>query len=470
MSGTFSGIETALRSLRTSQAAMDLIGHNAANINTPGYTRQTAIIQATDPASVGSATPGLAQIGTGVDITSIRRVQDMFIDQRLVDARGNQSRNNQAADLLSRTEALVNEPATPGLNDALAGFFNSFQEMSRAPERLDLRTVVLQKAGNLTRQFNNVSYQLSQLDADIVGQSKFAVKQANEIAGQVGDLNRQIRAGTSTNSNVSDLKDRRDELVRSLADLVGARSTDEIGPDGRPTGAVRVSVSGFPIADSSGSFGLPDTLEMSDGVPMLSDGAQQRIPLTGGSVAGMAEARQQLASYRGDLDTTATQLVSMVNALHSTGEGLDGVSGRNFFQGTSAADIAVSSDVKDAPAMIAAASAPLPGQSLAVGDGSNALAISKLIDSKQIGGRTINEFYTSLVSRVGQDAKNAKSLSDGSDKAVQSLDNLRGSVSGVSLDEELGKMLQFQRSYQAASRLLTTVDSMVGELMNVVGR
>src|SRR2546425_392561 len=121
MSGTFSGIEIASRALRTDQVVIDVIGHNVANVNTPGYTRQSAAVVSTAPDyGPGSPVAGvLSQLGTGVDVASITRVRDAFLDGRLALAHSQQGESDQMRDALARIQNVYQEPGDAGLNSQL---------------------------------------------------------------------------------------------------------------------------------------------------------------------------------------------------------------------------------------------------------------------------------------------------------------------------------------------------------------
>ena len=149
-----------------------------------------------------------------------------------------------------------------------------------------------------------------------------------------------------------------------------------------------------------------------------------------------------------------------VNALHSAGVGLDGGTGRNFFSGTSAADLAVSSDIAGQPDKIAAGA--VGGGQL---DGSVALSLSEL-GSSTTGADSI---YRGVVARMGVESQSAQRSSAIQDQTVQQLDANRQSVSSVNTDEEMVSMVQFQHMYDASARFLTAIDQMLDTLVNRTG-
>jgi flagellar hook-associated protein 1 len=468
---TFSGIEIASRALRVNQQVVDVIGHNVANVNTPGYSRQTAHITETDPYT----TPTLyqsgknGQFGTGVELTAVTRARDEFVAGRQQAGKGDQGRLNQLRDYLSRVQDAYAEPAGGGLSSMITDYFNSFQEVARNPENSAARIVLRQRGQTLAQQIRNLHDALGTVDQDVKTRVAATVRDANDVAQQVADLNAQIKAVTLSGGHANDLMDKRDQLVQQLGTLVGAKEVAELDANGQPTGAVNVLVNGYSLVEGKTAYPLPASFTTLGGVPQLTNGTEM-IPVTGGEVAGLVEATSFVAGYRADLNTIASTLITAVNTQHAAGYGLDGLTGRNFFAGTDASNIGIDPAVLADPKAIAAASAPLPGQPVAPGNGENARALAAIAGQALFNGDTIGTYYSTRVSEIGADVKSAETAAANQEQVNQQLETLRASVSGVSLDEEMTHMLQFQRSYQAAARMLSTFDSMLETIINDLGR
>lgn len=471
MPGTFAGIEIAGRALRVNQTVVDVIGHNIANVNTPGYSRQNVQVSASDPYTVPSlsnpTTPG--QIGTGVQITSVLRARDAFVEQRLGDAAGEQGRLNKLRDTLLQAQSAFSEPGTNGLSSLINSTFNTFQQVSADPENIPNRTLLTQQAQTLAARFHTLNNDLSGLNSQIASQVKTTITQVNDIAKQVASLNDQIRQVTALGDHPNDLADKRDQLIQQLGTLIGAKAVPETDANGRENGAVRVVVGGLNIVEGKTAFSLPSDFTAQGSFLSLTDG-KNSISIQSGEVVGLIQASQEIENYRSNINTVASNLITSVNNLHQTGYGLDGQTGRPFFTGTDAATIDVDAAIKADPKTIAAATAPVNGQPVATGNGDNARAIADLVDTPLIGTQTLGGYYSATVTQIGSDVKNATDSGDYQKQVIQQLQNQRNSVSGVSLDEELTQMLQYQRSYQAAARLLNTFDSMLETVINSVGR
>jgi len=471
MGSTFAGIEIARRALNATQGALNVVGHNLANVNTPGYSRQTPVIVAAEPfaydSAIWRASPG--QIGTGVDLKAIVRVRNAFVEQRLLLSDGERGELQHMRDILANIQSSYGEPSITGLSGLLTAFFNAFQELSRDPESTAVRTLVREKGSLLAAQFRAVSDSLVQTRLDAQRQLITVVEEANSVAGQVAELNAKIAQSVAAGENPNDLQDSRDALIRRLGELVGAEIKPELDGNGRQTGAVNVFVGGYSLVLGDRAQALPTDFAILQGEPYLTDG-RENIPLRGGAAAGEIRGISLIEGYRNDLNTLAASLISSVNQLHRAGYGLDGVNNRAFFAGSNAGDIAVHPAILADLSAIAAASPPPAGGNLASGNSDNARAIADIVRQRLLQNQTLGEYYASSLARIGSDARAVEERSAHLDQVVQQLQALRNSTSGVSIDEELTLMLQYQRSYQAAARMLTVMDEMLDRVINSLVR
>lgn len=470
MASTFAGIEVASRSLRANQTIMSTLGHNLANVNTPGYSRQVVRVATTDPYTLPSVNePRPGQMGTGVDVAGITRIVDPFIDERVANGLSLQGSFQKTRDILTRVETVLGEPSESGINNQMQQFFNKLQDLSRTPESGAVRATVVQQASALTRRFNQVWTELDAIAQDATLQISTVVGEANSVAGQVAALNKDIVASVGVGDSPNDLLDRRDELLRRLGTLVGATYNLDKNGAGKNNGAVSVFVNGTPLVLGETAYKLPTDVTYVGDVPQLTDG-QTLTPLTAGQAHGMLTAAAMVKGYRDHVDTVATALINRVNTLHRGGYGLDNVTGRDFFAGTDAGSIRVDAAILADTNTIAAASPPAPPLPVAPGNGQNALALAGVANETLLGNFTLGGYYIDKISKIGADSQSFQNQSDNQDGVVVQLGNLRSQVSGVSLDEEMSQMMQYQRSYQASARYLTVADQLLDTVINQMGR
>src|SRR5580704_9010917 len=214
------GLQTALSGLEAAQAAIDTTGQNIANASTPGYSRQrvnmTERSQLTIPA-LSSYTGDGSQFGTGVDITSISRIRDTFLDGQYRAQNSIENGQNTTQTVLSQVQAGLNEPSSDGLSTTLNKFFTDWNSLASNPGNQGAQQAVMGDGQAVADQLNTMSGQLSTLESQVTQQyntltdpSTGAI--AND-ANQIAQLNGQIAQAQSAGINANDLLDQRDSAI-----------------------------------------------------------------------------------------------------------------------------------------------------------------------------------------------------------------------------------------------------------------
>jgi flagellar hook-associated protein 1 len=460
MSSYFSGLDVAVRALQAQQAALDVTGHNVANANTKGFSRQNVELATTDPMNVPGLIMGTSagQQGTGVMVAAIERARDNFLDVQYRTQVGAKSNAQVTSDSLEEVEIVLNEPSDNGLSSLVGKFFSAWQELANNPNDSATRTALVQQAGALlTDGLNRSSRQLKDIQTNLNDRVKTDVSEINTIGSEVASLNKQIVVAESSGQRANDFRDRRDLLIDRLSELVQVNVTEQ------PSGSIDVALGGQNLVSGYSTDALTTTATGPGGVWQVKFSSNSALATLGSAeIGGLVNARDtNLPNYLGQLNTIASSLISAVNTLHAAGYGQDGVNGRNFFSGTDAGNIAVDPAIAADPSKVAAADAT--GQSANNG---TALAIAQLRDTMS---PTTEDAYSALVSGLGVDRQSARDLNDNQTLLVDMLDKRRQEVSGVSLDEESVNMLRYQRAYEAAARLITTTDEMLNKLINETG-
>ena len=281
------------------------------------------------------------------------------------------------------------------------------------------------------------------------------------MSRQVADLNEQIARLQVSNNEGSDLRDRRDTALDQLSKLADTQQFE------RADGRVDVSLGGHMLVSGGRTedlTGVPNVLNNNYvDVQFVSDGVPATV--NSGELRGLLDQRDgDLTARIADLNALVGGVITDVNTAHAAGFGLDGVNGRAFFSGTDASNIAVSAVVLADPNAVAA-STTLAG---VPGNGDDASAVSDLQYARGLlgGTATYDEYWASFVAGVGSASAQQQMLQTSQNAIVQHIDQLRQGTSGVNLDEELVDLMGHQRAYQAAARLVTTLDSMLDTLIN----
>lgn len=456
MPWTFFGIELASRALQSMQMAMNTTGHNLANVNTPGYSRQRVHLATTEP----QVLEGVRTLfmGSGVRVESIQRIRDMFLDGRVASTNSQYHRLNTLYQRLTQVEDVFSEPTDAGLSRQIVGFFNAFQELSANPENVGVRASVYQQVDGMARTFRQLAERLDEIFAEMEQRVQATVSEINFIAQSIADLNVKIRYNKALGTTPNDLLDKRTNLIEKLSEYVEVRATE------MPDGTVRLSLGEFVLVEAECANTLPS--EMDDANKLLTDGADTRAYISGGSVRGLMDAMEYIRTYRDRLDRLARELVNSVNAMHQSGYGLDGNTGYRLLEGEDALSIRVSNDVADIN-HIAAGVTPAPG------DGNKALEIARLRQQTlaSLDNKTIPDFYSALVAELGEHTRAASTGQENQKIILQNLQAEREAVSGVNVDEEMSNLLRYQRSYQAAAQLVSIMDAAIADMLAAfVGR
>ncbi|WP_050606973.1 flagellar hook-associated protein FlgK [Clostridium niameyense] len=223
MSGLFGTLNIGKSGLFAQQGAINVTGHNIANANTEGYSRQRVELQTTRPYCKPSmnSTVGPGQIGTGVQIAAINRVRDSFLDYQTRVEYGVQGQFESRNKFLSQIENILNEPTDVGISNLVKQFFDSWQDLSLHSETSNARSVVIEQSKALTDELNHTYNQLNQLKTNTQMEINHTVFEVNSILNQVNQLNQEIIQVKIAHQQPNDLMDRRDLLLDKLSSKFG---------------------------------------------------------------------------------------------------------------------------------------------------------------------------------------------------------------------------------------------------------
>jgi len=480
MAGISQILETARRAMLTHQYGMAVTGHNIANAGTAGYSRQRVNLAATTPLATQA---GL--LGTGVMVQNVSRLHDQFIDQQIRLSNTSLGLANSNYQILSQIEAMYNEPSDSSLSSVMAGFFASWQELSTNPADPTARNAVMLQGKTLAETFQRLHSDMSALRSSLRDDLTSKVDQINALTAEIGTLNEKITGALANGETPNDLQDLRDTKLEELATLADV----QVQQDNR--GCMTVTLGGRVIADN----GYAEKLQVVQGASATLSGSsfdQLRVVtgqgvdvnITGGQGGGVLNSyNTSIPDALGRLDRLAEAFISEVNRFHATGYGLQDppLTGINFFKGSDAATIGL--DLTDTSGGAAAGSAPsaknIAASSLASATGNNdiALLIAGCLDRKPltgVGGATLldglslSQYYSVSVAHVASAVNAAGTQADSQELVSSQLLAQRDSVSGVSIDEELTNMIKFQRAFDAAAKMVSTVDEMFQTLLNMV--
>jgi len=448
-----STLSIALSALTSEKGAMDATANNVANVNTPGYSRIRPVLAENDPVVLAPLT-----FGTGVSLAKLESLRDPILQLRI--GQETQSQGELGAFVTAMQQVEVNFQSSSGdLGTKITQFFNSLNQLSTDPVDLSLRQAVLTAAQNLASGLRNTSANLigqrSNLDLNVVQD----VQQVNTLTGQIAQLNGQITNLENLQQDATTFIDKRDVLIQQLSSLVDVASIKS------SNGLTLTTSNGTALVAGEQNFLLSTQADPSGVQHVFANGADLTAKLSSGALAGTIAVRDRnIPGLFSQLDSLAAGLVTAVNSVHHAGFDLNGNRGGDFFNtppaGGQGAAAAITLAITDSR-LVAASSDGSPGSN------GNILQLAALHDQPLVAGQTANRFYGSMVFTAGSDVANGSSDLDASQLILQKLQDQRGSVSGVSLDEEAANMILFQRAYDASARIVQTVSEMLDTVIQM---
>ncbi|MFH1076556.1 MAG: flagellar hook-associated protein FlgK [Pseudomonadota bacterium] len=313
MSGIGLLADIAKSSLATQQFAMGITGHNIANVNTKGYTRQDVSLAAKDPAPYGDF-----MLGRGVEVWQVVRQVDDYIDARISQHTYEYKALEQTESYMTVLEGMFNETSENGLSAQMVDFWNAWHDLSNNPAGQPERSALFEKSEMFVQTLNTTNSDLQQFVTELNMAIDAGISQANSLTSDIADLNGQI-VSTEVEKIANDLRDRRDTLVKQLSEYIDITSFNQ------PNGAITINTAkGLGLVIGSNSY----EMNLAGGtVGVESSGSSSTDitdSITGGKLGGWLEVRDKLLpEYRAAVDVLTKNLIWEVNSVHSQGVGLD---------------------------------------------------------------------------------------------------------------------------------------------------
>ncbi len=453
MPGLNTSLSIAVQALQANQGALNVTTNNIANVNTPGYSRQVAILNEAPTFQENNIT-----FGGGVTLEQFQSVRDQLLQLRIYEETQQQNNSETQFNSLSQIQSIFSDP-TQGVGGALSAFFNSLSQLSTNPTDANARQAVLTSANNLANSFHQAVSALNTIGTGLDQSVPQTVDQINRLTNQIATLNAQVAQIQGLGKDPGTVQDQRDELIRQLSGLVNISVTQT------EHGLTLTTANGVPLVVANQSYALQANANNSVLEHVYSaQGQDITSQIQGGQLGGTLQVRDQvLPQLFSQLNNLASQFATSFNTQHAAGFDAAGNAGQNFFNPLptttdAAANFGVA--ITD-PSLIAASSDG------SAGSNGNIEQLVGLRNQQLPAGANPMDLYSNLVLQVGNLGANAKAAVTASNLSLQQLTDQRSAVSGVSLDEETTNMIKYQRAYEAGARVVTTVDSMLQTLMSM---
>jgi len=456
MGGLNAALNSGRTSLQTNQKSIEITGLNVSNVNTPGYSRQSPNLTPYPALAMGDFF-----VGTGVKVGSIARSHDVFLAAQITDKSAQFGYEDSMLNPLTELQNSFGI-ADGSLSDQFDQFFDAWRQLSTNPGGEVERQQVLQQGQLICSAFTSIYDDTQQARKNINSSIASKIDGINLNLDEIAQLNNRISALETTGQDANSYRDRREELLKQVSQSIGGRSYET------STGTVSVQLpNGMPLVEGdkathiSGVVSGDDTnLELDFGTTQIALGRTD----VGGELGGLFQVRDvTIPNAVSSLDQLAYSFATQVNAQHQLGTDLNGNPGQDFFVNPAAVTGAASSMDMN----IFATSEIAAGTSSAPGDSTNALSLLQLQQQQSIGNDTYVSYYGKIASTLGVEASRNSQAQLGYQDTLIQLQNLRDGVDGVSLNDEMIKLLQYQKGFEASAKFLSTIDDMMGTLINL---
>ena len=477
------GLSILASALQADTAELDTASNNLANVNTPGYARETVNLAPETAASV-------SHVGEGVSITSVQALTDAVYASANVVAQGAQGGATQTDQILKSIEGIFPEPSSTGLASLLSQFWSDIGALATNPGQPGAQQAVAADAQRVAESLNGSATQLTQLSTTLQtqvgtgGADGGQLAEVNSLLTRVATLNRAIVAGDAAGQNVNALGAERRDAVNQLATLVGSTTSAQAD------GSLTVRIGGIQLVSGDSAEKLATTGSAAGTNLAVVTSAGTPIGVGGSIGADIVAVDTTIAGYQAQLAAVADSLAGNVNNLQANGLDAKGDPGQAIagpWAGTvlpdifvsrgsttytpganSAATFAVSAAYAADPSLIATAAAPGPGNANAIGtatlDGTNAQVMAALTNSAT-GPDTA---YRQLIGTLGSDASNATAVATTASNVATSAAANVASTSGVNQNQEEISVLSAQNAFEAASKAVSAVTASFQSLLQAV--
>ncbi len=502
---TFMALNIGMTALDASQQAEDVIGNNIANANTTGYTQETANIDTYQsfPDQPANDAPLIAgQFGEGATVASVTRQSDAFFNEEDRVNQGNYAMFDTHNNVLTQIEGIINEPSSTGMSAELDQFFSAYQALSADPTNTAAREAVVSQAQTVGQTFQTVMSELATLQANLQGvigtggeppgggtaQPTGQLSELLSDAAQVNSLNQQIVSITNAGQNPNTLLDQRGVILDNMAKLANISYFQDPTAGGQPGTLkypgwddVQISAGGTTVqlVGPPGSASAPTD-------------AQLEQVITSGSIAGNLQALADVRSQLSYLDSFLSNFATQVNQIQQGGYSSTGTPPPLFDITTATENAQVGSPVTYSVLSVPAGFTPSDvatgqetgGTPPAPGNNANALAMVNLQtatssiaytqyaqDPNSAGASTtvtgtFDQQVATLVSNLGTETAGVIAAETTAKALAQQTQNLRQSVSGVDINGQAARMVQYQNAYGAAAKFVSVFDQMLQSLIN----
>jgi len=453
MGNLIASLLNSAQALQVYQQAMSLTENNVVNANTPGYAKQVMSFEA-QPFDISVGLPGGVVAGLPQD------TRDAYAEEEVRSEQSAYNYSQQKVSDLTPVQSTFDLSSSSGIGPDMTNLFNSFSALSVNPNDAVTRQGVLTAASTVAQDFNDAANGLLTQSANLAQQTTSVVGSINQLAGQIAQINSEypVDPGGGVDAGVDAQLNSSLEQLSQLTNFTAVQ---------QPDGQVTVYIGGqTPLVVGSQAFDIQSLGSPPQTAIQSSTGTDITSQITGGQLSALIDDQNNIMpSYLSSLNTLAQNLSDQVNSTLDQGIDENGAApATDLFTYNATTGAAITMGVN--PLTTDQLAAAVPGSP---GGNGNALALANLANATVIQGYTFEQFYGTIGGKVGSDLSSAQNDATTQQSLLNQAQTLRQQVSGVSLDEEAENLMEYQRSYEAVSKMIGVLNSVTDTLMNMVG-
>jgi flagellar hook-associated protein 1 FlgK len=417
------------------EAEISAVESNISNASNPNYSVESVNLQ---------ANAGYGGIGNGVTDLGTVRASAPYLNSEINTSQSGNSYSQAYSLATTQAQQALAPSSGNDLSGTLQNLFNAFTNLSASPQNATVRASALAAIAQFAQTDQGLSSSLGSIASNQLTQVSSLVSQVNNATKQVAQLNGQITSDQAGGQSAAALEDQRDALVNQLATLIGANG-DAQG---------NVTVGGVPLVTGTSALNLSAVgsgASLGLQVNLANGSLPVNVSQIGGTLGGVLAGSASVLQLQAQVNQLSTSVASALNTQAASGYGLDGSSGTALFTVPGGGGpIAVNSALTEQNLGASATAAGVPG------DGSNAAALAAIGNNPNLVAALPNstpvQAFSEITSAFGTVVQNANNDQQESSATLQSLTQLKGSITGVSLNDQLTQLIQYQNSLEASGR------------------
>lgn len=518
MASTFFGLTIAYTGLQAANTSLTVAGHNVSNINTKGYSKQQAFTTAADAIRTHGT---YGTLGAGVTVAAINRLRDSYYDVKYYNNQSHYGEYASKQNYMIQIENYMNEFILQGFTQEYENFFGAVNQLTLTPGDNAAKNQLVNNAKSMADYFNTLSTNLRNVQADANNEIKDAVEHINSLAKTIASLNKQINQIEACYGNANDLRDKRNEALDELSDIVNISATEEDLGNNLTNFTVRINgqtlVNGYGYntlevearqepRNASDAAGLYDIYWNSGqefnmysislggelkGLLDIRDGCNGEIESIsqdndgnyitdsdGNKIMQTTPQPNKNTEYKGvpyyqaQLNQFVSTFADEVNKILKDGLSSDGMyKGESLFvtvndaEVMTGASVGINQNLLDHPERIAIKKVFNTGEA----NEKVMEELNKLQKSTAFDGGSPTYFLESIVSDLSIDTSKSRDLFKNYTNLKDTIHNQRLSVMGVDTDEEAMDLMRFQQAYNLSSKMLSVMNQIYDKLINQTG-